>query len=99
MGKMMPFYVKMTSAIILLLFILNAIIPRKSLVIAADLEVSVPDIDCAHCKITIESALKQLDEVEDASVNIKTKKVVIKGTANRKEVIEKIKEAGYNPLD
>ena len=99
MGKMMPFYVKMTSAIILLLFILNAIIPRKSLVIAADLEVSVPDIDCAHCKITIESALKQLDEVEDASVDIKTKKVVIKGTANRKEVIEKIKEAGYNPLD
>ena len=99
MGKMMPFYIKTPSAIILLLIIINTMISQKALAIQADLEISVPDIDCAHCKVTIETAVRQLDEVEDVGVDIKAKKVFIKGTPDKQDVLKKIKEAGYNPLD
>ncbi len=60
--------------------------------------ISVPGISCAHCKSSIEGALRPLAGVEKADVNIEAKTVeVAYGAPTTLEAItEAIEDQGYN---
>jgi copper chaperone len=59
---------------------------------------NVPEVSCAHCKSSIEGALKPLAGVEDATVDIDSKVVTVDFDDNivtEVAVVEAIASAGY----
>jgi len=96
-GKIIPFPVKLVSAFALFLIIINALFRKTEKILDADLEIKVPDIHCRNCKMTLEENIKKINGVEKISVDLSKKTIYIKGTIEREEIIEKIKECGYNP--
>jgi len=103
-GKLLPYYIKILSGIIMFLLIINALFINKPYHHEdkkLKYEISVPDITCKHCKMTIENNLKTLSIVKDAHVDIENKKVYIdiENRENLSEIKEKIKESGYTPED
>jgi copper chaperone len=64
-------------------------------------ELQVSGMTCDHCKAAVEKALKTLEGVNDVDVQIKTGKVTVdydEGAAAEKELVEAIKNAGYEVL-
>lgn len=60
---------------------------------------SVPDISCGHCKMSIEGALNELSGVTTAEVNIDPRTVDITwddATVNLDSIIEAIEGQGYD---
>ena len=96
-GQMLPFYIKVISALVLFLIILGTALKKEKVSIKADYEISVGDIHCHHCKITLEGKLAALDGVEDVSVDVDKKTVKIKGDIDKKIVLDEIKNSGYTP--
>ncbi|MBI4845503.1 MAG: permease [Candidatus Omnitrophica bacterium] len=98
-GKMLSFEFKLISGVILAMLTVNALLRRKSCEIEINdaYEVSVPNIDCGHCKITLEAKLKEMPGVEKVFVDVEKKRVLISGNADKQLIREKIKEAGYTP--
>ncbi len=59
---------------------------------------SVPDISCGHCKMSIEGALSQLAGVTSAEVHIEPRTVDVTwedGAVNLDAIIDAIEEQGY----
>ncbi len=59
---------------------------------------SVPDISCGHCKMSIEGALQPLDGVESASVSIEDRNVAISYDESSVDIdafVAAIDEQGY----
>ena len=61
------------------------------------MEIHVPDIHCDHCRITLEASLRELESIDQVSVDVARKIVAVKGAAESSLVIEAIRNAGYNP--
>jgi len=64
----------------------------------ANLTLSVPDISCNHCKMSIEGAVNDLDGVKSAAVDIAKKSVSVsfdEGALTRDTIVEAIEEQGY----
>lgn len=58
----------------------------------------VPEVSCAHCKSSIEGALKPLDGVHEATVDIDRKVVTVDfddERLDRSTVVQTIKAVGY----
>ncbi len=58
----------------------------------------VPEVSCAHCKSSIEGALKPLDGVLEATVDIDSKIVTVDfddRLLDRSTVIRAIEDVGY----
>ncbi|MCK5160626.1 MAG: permease [Candidatus Aureabacteria bacterium] len=96
-GKIIPYWIKLGSGIVLLSLIASTFLNRGSRMEKPDMELGVPDLHCKSCKIKVENSLRGIDGLEKVSIDIENKVVQIKGSVNRKEVLDKIKEAGYNP--
>ena len=62
-------------------------------------EFEIPDATCGHCKSTIESTLSALGGVENAQLDLKTKRLVIDhGEAvDADQLRAAITDAGYTP--
>lgn len=62
----------------------------------------VEGMSCNKCKMRVETAVKNLDSVEDAVVNLEKKEVIITFTDENNVSVDSaklaIKEVGYNPL-
>jgi copper chaperone len=59
---------------------------------------SVPDISCGHCKMSIEGALSELGGVQAAEVHIEPRRVDVtwdEGTVQLDAIINAIEEQGY----
>ena len=59
---------------------------------------SVPDVSCGHCKSAIESALRPLDGVAEASVDVDSRTVAVSyddGVMSRERLIAELDEVGY----
>ena len=59
---------------------------------------SVPDVSCAHCKSAIEGALRPIDGVARAEVDVDAKRVEVaydEKVVSRQRLIDEIDEAGY----
>lgn len=59
---------------------------------------SVPDISCGHCKMSIEGAVKELDGISKVEVHIDTKTVDVDfaDPADLAGIISAIEEQGYS---
>lgn len=59
---------------------------------------SVPDVSCGHCKSAIEGALRPLEGVSEAVVDVDARRVDVaydEQIVSRQRLIEEIDEAGY----
>jgi len=99
--RLLPDAVKVSTGVVLLGLIIFAIIPRrkKEKIITEGLVFRVPEINCEHCKVTLEKALKQIDGVKEVNVNIKRKEVIVVGELKKEKIISAINKAGYNVQD
>jgi copper chaperone len=60
--------------------------------------ISVPEIHCDHCKMSIEGALASIAGVEDASVDIPARSVTVTyddASVGRRALVEAIEQQGY----
>jgi copper chaperone len=61
--------------------------------------ISVPEIHCNHCKMSIEGALESIGGVEDATVDIPAKTVTVsydEASVDRGDLVEAIEQQGYD---
>lgn len=77
-----------------------ALIPIRGIIdgMAATDTISVPEIHCDHCKTSIEGALKPLDGVTDAEVDVDATTVTVTyddDTVGRAAIVAVIEEQGY----
>lgn len=59
----------------------------------------VPEVHCDHCKASIEGALRPLDGVEAATVDIAARHVVVRyddGRIDRAALVAAIEDQGYD---
>ncbi|MFH2138008.1 MAG: permease [Candidatus Omnitrophota bacterium] len=98
-GKMLPEQVKIICGLIMAVLIGNGLRKEKTCsgLLNPDLEIIVPDMDCDHCKITLENKLKELDGITAVHIDIPQKSVKITGKIDKQLVINKIIESGYTP--
>ncbi len=57
----------------------------------------VDDMSCNHCKMTIEKALQELEDIELYNVDLEKKEVSVESDGDAQEIIDKIRERGYSP--
>ena len=59
---------------------------------------SVPDISCGHCKMSIEGALNELEGVKKAEVSIDAKTVAVEfaSPADLEGIVTAIEDQGYD---
>ena len=62
-----------------------------------DLNISVPEIHCDHCKMSIEGAVGALDGVDAATVDIDARTVAVSFTApaSAEAIVGAIEDVGY----
>lgn len=56
----------------------------------------VEGMTCMHCKMSVEKALKSVDGVESADVDLMKKEAVVKGSAPRDTLVKAVEDAGYS---
>ncbi len=59
---------------------------------------NVPDVSCGHCKSAIETALRPLNGVQEADVDVEGKTVAVSyddAVIDRAAVVRAIESAGY----
>jgi copper chaperone len=60
--------------------------------------IAVPEIHCDHCKTSIEGALRSIDGVEQASVDVPARTVTVSyddASVAHGDLVEAIEEQGY----
>lgn len=58
--------------------------------------IKINDLTCVHCKISIEKAFLQIQDVSNVVVNIETKEVIIEGDINIKKIKTLLEKLGYS---
>lgn len=64
--------------------------------------INVEGMTCKHCKMTVEGALKKLNGVSSAEVNLEENQVVVifdEAVVNFEQMKETIINEGYNVID
>lgn len=98
-AETLPGWLKTASALILLILFLRPYIPfRKSQSLLAEqgLRLTVPDMNCEHCKTTIDAALRGLKGVEEVKIDLSGQEVEIRGTLSPESAVAAIEKAGYS---
>ncbi|MFH1459011.1 MAG: permease [Candidatus Omnitrophota bacterium] len=100
-SQMLSMDIKIICGVILLILVGISSFQKKTCRIEkkSDLKIFVPDADCNHCKLSIESALTDLPGIDKIEVDINKKIIYIIGAPDRQTVIHKIRELGYSPQE
>jgi uncharacterized membrane protein YraQ (UPF0718 family)/copper chaperone CopZ len=94
--EMLPQWLKIVSSIILLFLIARvAFVKKESELSGNGFVVTVPDMNCEHCRKTLDSAISKLRGVDKVNINLKQKRVEVVGAVSQKNIFEAIEEAGY----
>ena len=56
---------------------------------------TIPDMTCAHCKLTVETALAAVPEAGTVTVDLGGRRVVVTGQAAVSALIAALDDAGY----
>ena len=66
-----------------------------------EINFTVPEVSCGHCKETIESTINSLESVETVSVDIDQKSVYVKSSSslNLSLVSNMLDEQGYTVVE
>ncbi|WP_347488802.1 copper ion binding protein [Desulfoscipio sp. XC116] len=59
----------------------------------------VEGMSCQHCQMAVEKAVKGIAGVENVQVNLTKKEVAVTGSAQRAQIAQAIKEAGYEVVE
>ncbi len=95
--EMLPSWLKISSSILLIGLILYTFLKESGEKVEGMGRIfKVPDMECEHCKRTIDSEIKKLDGVENVNINLKTKEVEVIGNIPEEKVISAIENAGYS---
>jgi copper chaperone CopZ len=97
-GQTLPGVFTMLCAVLLFLIVVRGLVPSKKETAKMKHELSVPDVTCKHCKMTIENAVAGLPGVEKVRVDIDSKEVGVDGDVEVEDIENKIREAGYTPV-
>lgn len=57
----------------------------------------VPDMTCSHCVKALENALRSVNGAEQVRIDLTSKRVEVIGSADDEDIVNAIKNAGYNP--
>lgn len=96
-GKMLPPLLTLTSGVILFVLVLRGLIQRRKEVIGMKLELSVKDMTCKHCQMTVKNAVESIPGVEKVVVDLGKKVVGVDGNVSSESVEKAIQKAGYTP--
>ena len=96
-GEHVNHTLRIVTGIILAVLILIGLIKLKQEEIDMKNEFIVNDMDCKHCKMTIEAKLMALEDVTNVSVNLDAKTVGVDGEAKIEDIESAIRDAGYTP--
>jgi hypothetical protein len=99
-GRALPSIIVILSSIALALLIVKAFFEEKFKKVEkaeGGTVISVPDISCDHCKMRIESSLKEVRGIKNVYVDVDGKRVILEGDFEMEEVIRTIENAGYTP--
>ncbi|MFC1528163.1 heavy-metal-associated domain-containing protein, partial [Candidatus Neomarinimicrobiota bacterium] len=88
---------RIVSGIILAVLIIIGLIKFKQEKVEMTNKFIVNDMDCKHCKMTIENKISSIEGVSKVSVNLDEKTVGVDGDVNTEKIEEAIREAGYTP--
>lgn len=58
-------------------------------------KLTVPDMSCNHCKMTVETALAAVPETGAVTVDLSTRTVQVDGPAPAAALIQALDKAGY----
>lgn len=98
-GEQLPLILRIVTGVVLLFLILISFIKPKKENIEMKYQMSVPDMTCKHCKMTIENALNKVEGVDKVVVDLDSKIVGIDGEADLKRIKKAIKAVGYSVAD
>ncbi|MFO7890496.1 MAG: permease [bacterium] len=94
-GEQLPLILRIVSGVGLLMLILVSFLKPKKQVINIQYEVTVPDMTCKHCKMTLENTLQKVKGVDKILIDLDKKSVSIEGEADPEQIKKAIKQAGY----
>ena len=95
--EMLPMWLKVVSSIVLVGLIGLTYFKKEEEEIVGEGKVfRVPDMECEHCKKSIDAEIRKLEGIQDVHINLKTKEVEVVGDAPEEQIFGAIKNAGYN---
>lgn len=62
---------------------------------AQTIVLKIEGMTCGHCQASVERALNGVSGVTDARVNLARKEAVVKGVAERGNLVQAVEDAGY----
>lgn len=61
--------------------------------------IKIEGMSCNHCKMAVEKALKAVDGVESAQVDLEKKQAEVTGSAKIADLHDSIEEAGFTVVE
>lgn len=62
----------------------------------SQMTLKVEGMTCNHCKMHVEEALRGVNGVENAQVDLAKGEAVVSGNANREDLVKAVEDAGYS---
>ncbi len=96
-SKLLPPVLTITSGVVLLILVLRGLIHTRKEIADMKLELSVKDMTCKHCEMTVKNAVESVPGVEKVVVDLGRKVVGVDGNVSTEAVEKAIEKAGYTP--
>lgn len=97
--EMLPPWLKGISAVILLILMARPYLPgfstTRETFSGKGLQLTVSNMDCEHCKNTIDTTLRNIEGVENVKIDLSIKMVEVIGDPQKEKVLSAIQQAGY----
>jgi len=95
-GREIPYSVKLISTFLFIGLIIKSFLKTKGgKMREAKYTFFVPDMDCKHCQMAIQQALKGIPGVKSVEVLLDEKLVKVDGEVDRATITEQLERAGY----
>ncbi len=97
-GRAVPLWLKIGSAVLLIVFFLIAKIKKEETKEVKEMKIKlkVPDMTCSGCVRIIRESLTRLNGIKEVYVDLRKKEVFVDGKLPLEVVERAIKEAGYS---
>lgn len=94
--EMLPGWLKTGSALLLLGLMLRPLLPaRKAAPTGEGLVLQVNDMNCEHCRLTIDTTLRAIEGVREVRIDLPRRQVEVIGDVPGEQVVAAILRAGY----
>ena len=65
----------------------------------SDMTLTISGMDCASCARTVETGVARLEGVERCELNFSTERLRVSGTITRDQVVQRVRDLGYDVAD